>query len=258
MFWFEPPRDVVRVAGPDAATYLHSQLSQAVGSMTVGESTWSFLLQPTGKVDVLLRVWRRADEEFVLDTDGGFGEVMTARLNRFKIRVKADIEPLPWRCIAVRGSAVESVDRAAVPDASVSDAVVAWGGGFDLLGADVDPPADVRRGSEQDFADARIAAGWPAMGAEIVPGETIPAETGAIADAVSFTKGCYPGQELVERMDSRGASAPRHQVVFARRDGDEPGGELVVDGNPVGTITSVGTSHVIASVRRGVEAVARS
>ena len=46
------------------------------------------------------------------------------------------------------------------------------------------------------------------MGAEIVPGETIPAETGLTDVAVSFTKGCYPGQELVERMDSR-ARRPR-------------------------------------------------
>jgi folate-binding protein YgfZ len=249
MFWFEPPRDVVRIVGPDAASYLHSQLSQAVGSMTIGESTWSFLLQPTGKIDVLLRVWRRAEDELVLDTDAGFGAVMTARLNRFKIRVKADIEPLPWRCIAVRGGVV---DRS-----TLDGALVAWGAGADLLGPDVAPPADVAPGSAQDFLDARVAAGWPAMGAEIVPGETIPGETAVVAAAVSFTKGCYPGQELVERMDSRGAAAPRHQVVLERRDGDVAGGELTLDGAAVGTITSVGSTHVIASVRRGVEVGAR-
>ena len=47
------------------------------------------------------------------------------------------------------------------------------------------------------------------MGFEIVPGETIPAATGVVPVAVNFTKGCYPGQELVERMDSRGADAPK-------------------------------------------------
>ena len=47
------------------------------------------------------------------------------------------------------------------------------------------------------------------MGTEIVPGEVIPAETGVVAVTVNFRKGCYPGQELVERMDSRGARAPR-------------------------------------------------
>ena len=131
----------------------------------------------------------------VLDTDEGFGDTMVARLNRFKIRVKADITPLEWRCIAVRGAAV--------------DGVASWGGGVDMLGPDLEPPVSVPAGSADDLLAARIAAVWPAMGAEIVPGETIPAETGITDVAVSFTKGCYPGQELVERMDSRAASAPR-------------------------------------------------
>lgn len=59
----------------------------------------------------------------------------------------------------------------------------------------------------------RIEAAWPAMGAEITPGVTIPAELGITEATVSFTKGCYPGQELVERMDARQAAARRHLVV---------------------------------------------
>jgi tRNA-modifying protein YgfZ len=196
MFWCEQSRDVVRVVGPDAATYLQSQLSQDIRPLVVGDSVWSFLLQPTGRVDVLLRVWRVADDEFVLDTDSGFGEVMVARLQRFKIRVKADIESLPWRCIALRGGSFEV-------------GLSAWGGGRDLLGADPVVPQGVRQGEPDELLAARIEAVWPAMGAEIVPGDTIPAETGITDVAVSFRKGCYPGQELVERMDSRAAVAPK-------------------------------------------------
>lgn len=196
MFWIEQPRDVVRVHGPDAATYLQSQLSQDIRTLAVGDSTWSFLLQPTGRVDVLLRVWHTADDEFVLDTDSGYGDAMVARLQRFRIRVKADIEPLAWRCIAVRGGAVDG-------------GVAAWGGGTDLLGEHPIPPVGVPEGTGTDMLAARIGAAWPAMGSEIVPGETIPAETGITEVAVSFRKGCYPGQELVERMDSRAAAAPR-------------------------------------------------
>ena len=97
MFWCESPRDVVEVSGADAASYLQSQVSNDLRMLAVGSSTWSFLLEPTGKVAVLLRVWRRADEVFVLDTDAGFGELMIARLSRFKIRVKVDITPVSWR-----------------------------------------------------------------------------------------------------------------------------------------------------------------
>jgi folate-binding protein YgfZ len=200
MFWTEYPRDVVQVIGPDASSYLQSQLSQDLRPLQVGQSTWSFVLQPTGKVDVLLRVWRTADETFVLDTDAGFGDLMVARLNRFKIRVKADITPLDWRCIAVRGA-----DAAA----GAHDVVVAWGDGHDLLGAAPAAPAGVDAGGDAELLTARVEAAWPAMGTEIVPGETIPAETGVTDVAVSFTKGCYPGQELVERMDSRAVTAPR-------------------------------------------------
>lgn len=244
MFWFSPDRDVVRVHGPDARSYLQSQLSQDITAIGVGASAWSFVLQPTGKVDVLLRVWCRADDEFVLDTDGGYGDELVARLNRFKIRVKAEIEPLDWRCVAIRDGAIEG-------------GLGAWGGGVDLLGPDVVAPADIGVGDATDYDDARIAAGWPAMGAEILPGQTIPAETGVVAEAVSFTKGCYPGQELVERMDSRGSSAPFHLVVMDRADGDVAGGEIVHDGAAVGTITSVGSRQVLARIRRGVEAFAR-
>ena len=78
-----------------------------------------------------------------------------------------------------------------------------------------------REGTLDELERLRIEDGWPAMGAEIVPGETIPAETGVVPVAVDFKKGCYPGQELVERMDSRGASAPRRLRVLDRRRGLE-------------------------------------
>lgn len=236
MFWCEYPRDVVQVSGPDAATYLQSQLSNDLRSLAVGSSLWSFVLQPTGKVDVLLRVWRTADDTFVLDTDVGFGEVMVARLQRFKIRVKAEIESLAWRCIAVRGGEV--------------DGLVAWGDGADLLGPDVAPPAGVDAGTPDDLLAARVEAGWPAMGAEIEPGDTIPAETGVTGTAVSFTKGCYPGQELVERMDSRGAAAPRLLQVVAVPAGTVVGDLLLREGAEIGRVTSVAGTRALAYVKR--------
>ena len=227
-FWTEYPRDVVQVAGADALMYLQSQLSQDVRPLQVGQSAWTFVLQPAGKVEVLLRVWRTADDTFVLDTDAGFGEVLIARLNRFKIRVKAEVAALNWTCIAVRGEGAASVDGLA-----------SWGDGVDLLGPDVQPPAGVDHGTADQLLAARIDAVWPQMGAEITPGETIPAETGITGVAVSFTKGCYPGQELVERMDSRGATAPKllQRIV-------------VGDAEPIGTVTSSLGNAALAYVKR--------
>jgi folate-binding protein YgfZ len=164
----------VRVAGPGAAAYLQSQTSQDLLPLDVGATTWTFLLQPTGRIDVLARVTRESAESFVLDTDTGFGDILEARLRRFFIRVDAVIERL---------------DEVAVEPDSGADA--------------------------ETLEAQRVAAGWPAMGREIVPGEVIPAETGIVPVTVDFRKGCYPGQELVERMDSRGARPPRELRVVA-------------------------------------------
>jgi len=101
---------------------------------------------------------------------------------------------------------------------------------------------------------ARVGVGWPRMGFEIVPGETIPAVTGVVPVAVSFTKGCYPGQELVERMDSRGADAPRTLRIVDVAEGVRVGDSLTDDdGLDVGTITSVSPlgALALASVKRG-------
>ena len=101
----------------------------------------------------------------------------------------------------------------------------------------------------------RVEAGWPRMGREIVSGTTIPATTGVVPMSVNFAKGCYPGQELVERMDSRGADAPKRLRVVEVDDAALAGDPVVVDGVEVGTLTSVSptASLAIASVKRGVD-----
>ena len=239
------PRDVVQVVGADAATFLQSQLSQDIHPLPVGGSLWSFLLQPTGKVDVLLRIWRTGNDAFVLDTDAGYGAAMVARLNRFKIRVKAEITDLPWRCIAVRGAG-------AAKGAAEVGGLASWGEGVDLLGEAPTSPASADEGSADDLLTARIAASWPAMGSEIVPGVTIPGETGVVPVAVNFTKGCYPGQELVERMDSRGATPPKSLQSVVVAAGTAVGDPYTVDGVAVGVVTSVCGTVALAMVKRGV------
>src|SRR5438128_2185197 len=81
--WLE--RDAVRVAGPDALVFLDGQLSQDLKVLGVGEAVDALLLQPQGKVVALLRVFREGDDAFMLDTDGGFGDVVVERLERFKL-----------------------------------------------------------------------------------------------------------------------------------------------------------------------------
>jgi tRNA-modifying protein YgfZ len=249
-FWSEYPREFAVVRGPDALTYLHSQISQDIRQLGVGSSAYSFVLQPAGKIEALVRVNRTAEEEFVLDVDPGFGERLMARLSRFKIRVKADLETVQWRCIAVRNT-----ERSAQ---APGHSVASWGlsDGYDLIGATVEPPAGIPQGTAEQLLEARVLAGWPAMGSEITDA-SIPAETGVVDLAVNFTKGCYPGQELVERMDSRGSAAPRFVRSLRSPSALAVGDELFQGPKLVGQVSSVAVSlpgHVaLAVVARSVE-----
>ena len=246
-FWKSIERDVITVTGSDAKTYLHSQLSQDIASMQPGDVRMSLLLQPTGKVDSLLRVTCAAADRFVLDCDPGFGESTVARLSRFKIRVNAEIElqRQTWR-------AVRSTERAVL---SIEGAIPAWrqdGTAVDVFSPNMTLPSTLREGTEAELLDSRVRALWPVMGIDITT-EMIPAETSVVEVAVCFTKGCYPGQELVERMDSRGSMAPRRLCRVSCAAGTHPQDEILVNGEVVGQYTTVANTIALALIKRGVE-----
>jgi tRNA-modifying protein YgfZ len=182
--------DVLRVEGPDAATYLQGQLSQDVE----GDGEWTFVLEPSGHIVGLARITRDG-ESFALEVDAGMGERVEARLRKFLLRTKATITLEPG-----------TTDEA-----------------------------------------ARIAEGRP--GLPEFDERAVPAETGWNDRAVSFTKGCYTGQELVARMDSRVAEPPRRLVRL--RGVWAPGDAIVVDGVEVGRVTSAAGDVALGYVKRG-------
>jgi len=248
-------RDLVVVHGPDATSFLQSLVSQDLDALSVGEAAHSLLLQPQGKLIVDFYVRRAEDDEWWCMVEGGFGETLAAGLNRFKIRVKAEIEQRPVAALAVRGQP---------PPADAADASgpvivpVAWGDGpaFDALGnqeqidalqATLGLPVVDRAGYER----ARIESGVPRMGADLDE-RTIPQEAGLERDAVSFTKGCFVGQELVCRIDTRG-----HVNRLLRRlrstDALQPDAEVSFGDKVVGVVTSAAGEVALAMLRREVE-----
>jgi tRNA-modifying protein YgfZ len=232
-------RDVFAVRGEDAEAYLQGQLSQDIAGLAVGDTTDSLLLQPDGKLSALLRVTRTEPQGFVLDTDAGFGDAMAARLKKFLLRSKVEVERLEWRCVALRGARVDSALAGAVTATGTGTLVLPfeWNGwsGIDLLGPrDVllDPaagtlPEGVVLCDPEAFEACRIASGIPAMGSELTD-RTIAAEAGLVERTVSFTKGCYTGQELVARLDARGTNVPRRLVGVVG--GSDPEGERLAYG----------------------------
>ena len=234
------PRDFLVVNGPEALPFLQGQLSQNI-DVDNGLSVWALLLQPQGKLVAFLRVLRQGPDRFVLETDEGFGEMVRERLNRFKLRVKADVEPLDWKCLAVRGPKAHEAVAGGAGTAVVAD----WDGlpGADLVAESPEAPEGLRICSLEAYEAVRIEAGIPAMGMELDE-STIPAEAGVVDRTVSFTKGCYTGQELVARIDSRGGNVPRRLrgVVFAGDAMPPPGATVRAGEKDVGRLTSVARS----------------
>jgi tRNA-modifying protein YgfZ len=267
-------RGAVLVTGPDAWSYLQNLVSADLDAVGDGEGVHSLLLTPQGKLDVDFRILRVGDEVW-LDCDPGFGEQLASSLNRFRIRVKCEVTDRSgsWGSLAVRGS--NAIDAAAALDADLptephahvafEDAVVVrtpWPGndGLDVVG----PPATVATAAErlsatgvtECSADAyevlRIEAGVPRQGFDLDE-KTIPQEAFLERDAVSFTKGCFLGQELVCRIDTRG-----HVNKYLRRltgiaDELPRGAEIVAGDKVVGTVTSSAPAVALGYVRHEVD-----
>lgn len=231
MSFYAGTRDVVTASGDDAASYLQGQISQDVDALGVGDNAWSLILQPQGKVDALFRITRVAPDSFLLDVDPGWGEALLARLQRFRLRVRVDLSLESWNHHAYRNETCDEVEAPIV-------AAIDWNGaGTDVIGPQLSDPEREAIGLAE-YELLRIEAGIPAMGSEL--GEnTIPAEAGIVERTVSFTKGCYTGQELVARIDSRGTRPPR-SLHIARGAGPVPvvGDPIIVDGTEAGVFTS--------------------
>lgn len=276
-------RDVITARGKDARVFLHSQLSNDIAGLRVGESRYAFALEPTGKIAAFLRVHCVADDSFVLDVDAGCGESALARLNKFKIRVACDFALNSQDVVALRG--LHDVERTSA--LARDGAVSAWrerDGAVDVFtdSAATSISTDSATNSmvsnlesAAEFEVERVRCAWPVFGVDITA-DTLPAETGLTDVCVSFTKGCYPGQELVERMDSRGSTAPRRLMRLPSRMGaslNDVGAAPTVtaaagrpytlaDGTVIGQCTSVAGDYALVLVQRAhlgvAEQIARS
>lgn len=243
--WADIAREVVIVQGDDAQTFLHSQLANDIASLDVAASIHSLLLEPTGHVSALVRVIHHEDTVFTLDVDEGFADAVIVRLQRFVLRAKVSMRRSDWVVRAFRGSdAVREIGLGpgrAIPYWGSADEIDVVGDALHVptLGEEVEPER-----IDYSRADAR----WPKLGVDILVGD-IPGTTGVLSVAVSFTKGCYPGQELVERMDSRGTTAP--VVIRALpREGLGVGARVMENDQSVGTVTSIGAYIALARIAR--------
>ncbi len=256
--------DVISVTGDDADDYLQGQLSQDVTGLRPGDTRWTLLLQPQGKVDAWMRIHRLDADRLWLLVDPGHGETALDRLERFKLRVDVDMSLDHRPVLALRGAGAVDLAKDLADDRSVAvDA--SWGPipGIDVVGVDAavdhgEVPDGVVAADDTALELVRVLQGRPLMGREL-DSSTIPNAAGVVDGSVDFTKGCYVGQELVARIDSRGGNTPTRLVGVIGTSDVAPTVPvaLVVDDAEVGTLTSAAASTEgfvgLAYIKRAVE-----
>jgi folate-binding protein YgfZ len=220
------PRAFLGVSGPDAEDYLQRMVSNDVAALADGDACDALLLTAKARIIAPLRVVRRASDDFLVLTELDLGEVVRSQLLRARFAAKVGIEPEEHESWLVLG-------------------------GDELI--DERPPGE--EASEADFERWRIESRIPRWGSEL-DDRVLPAEAGLEETHISFSKGCYPGQEPIARQHYRGKVNRRLRVLDIEGD-VAPGDQLVLDGKMVGRITSAVDGVALAYVRTEVPDDAR-
>ena len=256
-----PGRIVLRLSGKDPAGMLGAILTNEVPEGP-NLGVYAALLNPKGRIQTDLRVLR-ADGDVFVDTEAEGYSAAKEILGRYAPFSRVRVEDLsvgdePWEVLGLygprSGGLLGDLHRLAeheTAEIEVGDAKVLAAGvtlpvaGFDLIGPR-EALGEARKhllglgatlAGPEAYETARVEAGIPRFGADITP-ENFPAEAGILDRAVSFGKGCYPGQETVARMYYRGhPNRTLHRLLVA---GPPPPPEtpIVQDGKQVGRITS--------------------
>jgi len=212
------PRAFIRVSGPDAEDYLQRMVSNDVAA---ADTCDALLLTPKARIIAPLRIVRRAANDFLLLTEPELGDAVGTQLQRARFAAKVEIEPEQHEAWLVLG-------------------------GDEVL--DERPAGD--EASDTEFERWRIESGIPRWGSEL-DDRVLPAEARLEATHISFSKGCYPGQEPIARQHHRGKVNRRLRVLDVEGD-VAAGDELTLDGKTVGRITSTVPGVALAYIRTEV------
>jgi tRNA-modifying protein YgfZ len=256
-----PDRGLLVVGGPDAADYLQGQLTNDTEAIEPGAWIYAALLDRKGHMQADMRVLRPGDgPELWLDLEPEGLAAANRHLQMYKIgrEVEVSDESEGHTLLSLIGPRATEIARA------VESVALRTGEGVDLI-----VPIAEREGVREALLAAgavevaaaaaeilRIETGRPRFGAEMGT-ETMPAEAGIIEQAVSFTKGCYIGQETVARLHYKG-KPNRHLRGLRLSAPIEPGQSLRLGEKEVGTLGSAAVSPVhgpvgLAILRREAE-----
>jgi folate-binding protein YgfZ len=245
-------RSVLKVSGPDARGFLDGLITNDLGLVTERQGGYGALLTPQGKIITDFFVIALAEEDgggFILDVPAATAPDLMRRLGLYKLRAKVVIEDISEGAAVIAAS-----EGTALPE----DAGIVFvdprhaGMGLRAIVAREDAEA-LATESADDHHARRIVIGVPDSGKDFAFGgqSTFPHE--ALLDqlgGVSFTKGCYVGQEVVSRMQHRGTA--RNRIVgieFVGGFRSEWGVDVKVGDRIIGSVGSTAGTSGLAMLR---------
>jgi folate-binding protein YgfZ len=250
----ERVRRVAKISGPDAVEFVQGQITNDVAELQRGEGCYALLLNPKGRILADLRVLVRSPEELWLESEPESMETAVTQLAMYKIGRRVELsttDEVDHELISIIGPAARQA-VALDPPPHEHAFVEAEANGAAVLAVSTDvgidliyPQPAVQAIRElvaptpfvsEDVAEiVRIESGRPRFGIDM-SADNLPGEVGLEGRAVSFTKGCYVGQEPVARMHHRGH--PNRHLRGLMLSQPAPAGESVTKDS--GEVTEVG------------------
>jgi folate-binding protein YgfZ len=275
-------RAQIAVGGKDRASYLQGLLTNDIQALSPGQGCYAAWLTPQGRMITDLHVLESGDM-ILLDVPAALADSLLQRLDQFLFGEDVQLASLAGTLhgVWIHGPAAGGVLSQVIADAPAFDswpdyrhARLAFAGSpvviarIDQLGvpgfcAYIAPGQEeafvaalVEHGASrvsQDAIDAqRIEAGYPVFGVDMT-GDTIPLEAGIETRAISFTKGCYVGQEIVIRVLHRGGGRVARKLVGLRIDGEVPPRDARIRSGEreIGFVTSGAASLTLGTIALG-------
>jgi folate-binding protein YgfZ len=223
-----PARAVLAVTGEDRTAFLNGLVSNDMAEAAPGRCVWAALLTPQGKW--LADFFAHADaDRLLLDVDAAQAVMIAQRLLRFRLRARVAIEPLAWSVHAAWDGAAPPTGAVAAPDPRLPQA------GWRILSPD--PLAATA--SEAEWDAHRLALGLPDGARDMEPEKSVLLEAGFDElHGISWTKGCYMGQELTARTRYRGLVKRRLVQVRSQAGLPPPATPILSEGREVGQMRS--------------------
>jgi folate-binding protein YgfZ len=201
-------------------------VSNDIEALAPGDSCDALLLTPKGRVIAPMTVWKRGEGDYLLLTEPDLAALLRDALLRSRFATKVEI--------ALESHVSTLVLGGEAPPGAVANRDYGTSA-YELVD---DEPPDWREIDEHELERLRIRARTPRHGREL-DGRELPAEAGLDERSISFTKGCYPGQEPVARLHYRGRTNRSLRVLaLDGKETPEADAELTLDGKVVGRVTS--------------------